>query len=53
MQEAQLDKYRQQLTTPSATAYVAQVMINSNSTRNDYGFGVNQLFHGKARGTQG
>lgn len=53
VQEAQLDKYRQELATPSAVVNVSQGDINTNACRNGNYFGSHQSFYRRSRSTCG
>lgn len=53
MQEAQLDKYPQELATPSATTNVTQAADNSGASKNGYPFGTNHAFLGRCRTNRG
>lgn len=51
--EAQLNKTKQELATPSSTSNVAQFVINTNSGRNGNSFSSHHPIYGKARPTDG
>lgn len=47
VQEAQLDKYRQELVTSSVTANVAHVLVSLGTGKNGHDVGANQAFRGR------
>lgn len=53
IQEAHLDKFRQKLTSPSATTNVAQAIVNTNVGRNACLSRFHHYFHGRSRSTRG
>lgn len=53
VQEAQLDKYRQELVISSVIANVAQAFGTTNFARNASSGGLNHYFRGRGKSTQG
>lgn len=53
VQEAQLDKYHQELSTRSATTNVAQAVSNNFPGNNEVASGSYQHFYGRARAFRG
>lgn len=49
IQEAQMDKFSQELASPSATTNVAQAIVNSNSDKNGNSGGSQHHFCGRGR----
>lgn len=53
VQEAQFDKYRQELVIPSSMAIVIHALVNSITSENGHNFGANQSCRGRGRQNYG